>query len=80
MITRKPIFPLDVERGAQALWEEHRELEGRVLWDDAVEWARDPYRKKVRIVLEAVFLPNGSLDKAVLEVWKLQLDEAIGLI
>lgn len=53
MITRRPITPVQVEQGAEALWELSREIDGRYPWGDAPEGARDLWRRKAIAVLEA---------------------------
>ena len=52
MITRRPICPQQVTDGGKALWDQHRDIEGRVEWDEAASFMREPYEQKARIVLE----------------------------
>ncbi len=50
--TKRPVTIAMAEKAAKALWDQHRELEGRVEWKDAVPWAKEPYEKKALLVLE----------------------------
>jgi hypothetical protein len=60
MVVRRPISIEMSQRAAKALWDQHRELEGRVIWEDAASWARDPYEQKARLVLETALPQNAD--------------------
>lgn len=52
-ITRRPVEGRMVYDGAQALWEHHREEEGRITWEEAEFWQLEPLIRQVTLCLEA---------------------------
>jgi hypothetical protein len=52
-ICKRPVGLAMIERGGRALWDQYREIEGRVEWDDAADFAREPYELKAMRCLEA---------------------------
>jgi len=68
IIARRPVNTDMILRGAKKLWDQHREIEGRVEWDDAAPWVQESWIRKSQMVLEAA-LPQDRdfLRKHVIE-------------
>jgi hypothetical protein len=42
-----------LQRAAIALYDEHREIEGRISWEEVAPWVRDAWEQKAVRALEA---------------------------